>query len=60
MPDERSPVQHALVLHRIDPDQGAVRFYSLAIKLNLCGTMARKQLGPDRHQRAGSCGRVRG
>jgi hypothetical protein len=30
MPDElRSPIKHHLVLHRIDPDQGVARFYSL-------------------------------
>ena len=39
MPDERSPVQHALILRRIEPDQGVARFYSLLIKRDLCGTI---------------------
>jgi hypothetical protein len=29
MPDERSPVQHHLVLHWIDLEDGIARFYSL-------------------------------
>jgi hypothetical protein len=29
MPDERSPIQHALVLRRLDPDQGIARFIDL-------------------------------
>ena len=29
MPDERSPIQHHLVLHRIDPEDGIARFDSL-------------------------------
>jgi predicted DNA-binding WGR domain protein len=37
MPDERSPIQHQLVLHRIDPVQGVRRFYSLAIERDLFG-----------------------
>jgi hypothetical protein len=32
MPDERSPIQHRLVLHRIDREQGGWRFYSLIIE----------------------------
>ena len=32
MRDQRSPIQHALVLHRIDPDRRAARFYSLMIE----------------------------
>jgi hypothetical protein len=32
MPDERSPVQHALVLHRVEPDRGIARFYPLLIE----------------------------
>ena len=40
MPDElRSPVKHHLVLHRIDPQQGIWRFYSLMIERNLFGTI---------------------
>jgi hypothetical protein len=35
--DARSPVQHHLVLHRIDPDQGVWRFYSLMIERDLFG-----------------------
>jgi predicted DNA-binding WGR domain protein len=37
--DERSPVQHHLVLHRIDPGQGIRRFYSLMIERDLFGTV---------------------
>ncbi len=40
MPDElRSPIQHHLVLHRIDPEQGIRRFYSLMIERDLFGTI---------------------
>ncbi len=35
--DERSPVQHHLVLHRRDPEQGVARFYSLMIERDLFG-----------------------
>ena len=37
--DESSPVRHALVLHRIDPDRGMARFYSLLIERDLFGTV---------------------
>jgi predicted DNA-binding WGR domain protein len=37
--DTRSPVQHALVLHRIEPDRGVARFYSLIIERDLFGTI---------------------
>ncbi len=37
MPDTRSPVQHHLVLHRIDPEQSVARFYSLMIERDLFG-----------------------
>jgi predicted DNA-binding WGR domain protein len=37
--DTRSPVQHALVLHRIDPDRGVARFYSLMVERDLFGTI---------------------
>jgi predicted DNA-binding WGR domain protein len=37
--DERSPIQHALVLHWIDPDQRTARFYSLLIERDLFGTI---------------------
>lgn len=39
MPDERSPVQHHLVLHRRDPDRNLARFYSLMIERDLFGTV---------------------
>jgi predicted DNA-binding WGR domain protein len=34
-----SPIQHHLVLHRIDPEQGIRRFYSLMIERDLFGTV---------------------
>ena len=39
MPDERSPIQHALILGRVDPDRGVARFYSLMIERDLFGTI---------------------
>jgi predicted DNA-binding WGR domain protein len=40
LPDElRSPIKHHLVLHRIDPEQGIRRFYSLMIERDLFGTV---------------------
>ena len=40
MPDElRSPIKHHAVLHRIDPEQGIRRFYSLMIEHDLFGTV---------------------
>jgi predicted DNA-binding WGR domain protein len=40
MPDElRSPIKHHLMLHRIGPEQGIRRFYSLMIERNLFGTV---------------------
>jgi predicted DNA-binding WGR domain protein len=40
MPDDlRSPIKHHLVLHRIDPEQGIRRFYSLMIEKDLFGTI---------------------
>jgi predicted DNA-binding WGR domain protein len=40
MPDElRSPIQHHLVLHRIDLEQGIRRFYSLMIERDLFGAV---------------------
>ncbi|ANY84154.1 hypothetical protein BB934_38565 (plasmid) [Microvirga ossetica] len=40
MPDDlRSPIRHHLVLHRIDPEQGIRRFYSLMIERDLFGTI---------------------
>jgi predicted DNA-binding WGR domain protein len=39
MPDDlRSPIKHHLVLHRIDPEQGIRRFYSLIVERDLFGT----------------------
>ncbi len=35
----RSPIKHHLVLHRIHPEQGIWRFYSLTIERNLFGTI---------------------
>jgi hypothetical protein len=37
--DLPSPVKHHLVLHRIDPEQGVRRFYSLMIERDLFGTI---------------------
>jgi predicted DNA-binding WGR domain protein len=37
--DERSPIQHPLVLHRIDPDRRVARFYRLMIERDLFGTV---------------------
>ena len=40
MSDElRSPIKHHLVLHRIDPERGIRRFYSLMIERDLFGTV---------------------
>jgi predicted DNA-binding WGR domain protein len=39
MPDARSPIQHHLVLHRREPEQGVARFYSLMIERDLFGTV---------------------
>jgi predicted DNA-binding WGR domain protein len=40
VPDElRSPIKYHLVLHRIDPEQGIRRFYSLMIERDLFGTV---------------------
>ncbi len=40
LPDElRSPIKHHLVLHRIGPEQGIRRFYSLMIERDLFGTV---------------------
>ena len=37
--DTRSPVQHALVLHKVDPDRRVALFYSLMIERDLFGTV---------------------
>ena len=39
MPDARSPIKSHLVLHRIDPEQGVRRFYSLMIEHDLFGAI---------------------
>jgi predicted DNA-binding WGR domain protein len=40
LPDElRSSIKYHLVLHRIDPEQGIRRFYSLMIERDLFGTV---------------------
>lgn len=39
MPNERSPIQHHLLLHRIDPEQRVRWFYSLMIERDLFGTI---------------------
>jgi predicted DNA-binding WGR domain protein len=40
MPDDlRSPIKHHLVLHRIEPEHGIRRFYSLMIERDLFGTI---------------------
>jgi len=40
VPDElRSPIKHHLVLHRIDPEEGIRRFYSLMIERDLFRTV---------------------
>jgi predicted DNA-binding WGR domain protein len=40
VPDDlRSPICHHLVLHRIDPEQGIRRYYSLMIERDLFGTV---------------------
>jgi len=35
MPNDRSPIQHHLLLHRIDPEQRVRWFYSLMIERDL-------------------------
>jgi predicted DNA-binding WGR domain protein len=39
MPDARSPIQHALVLRRVDPSHRVARFYSLMVERDLFGTI---------------------
>jgi predicted DNA-binding WGR domain protein len=39
MDEERSPIRHYLVLHRINPEQRVARFYSLMIERDLFGTI---------------------
>jgi predicted DNA-binding WGR domain protein len=34
-----STIQRTLVLRRVDPDQGAARFYMLAVERDLSGTL---------------------
>jgi predicted DNA-binding WGR domain protein len=56
VPDElRSPIKHHLVLHRLDPEQGIARFYSLTIERDLFGTIrlvrARGRIGTTGQER---------
>ena len=37
MPDERSPVQHAIAMRRVDPDTNVARFYVLTLERDLFG-----------------------
>jgi predicted DNA-binding WGR domain protein len=37
--DTRSPVQHALALHKVGPDRRVARFYSLMVERDLFGTI---------------------
>ena len=37
MNDERSPIQHTLVLRRVEPEQNVARFYALMIERDLFG-----------------------
>ena len=37
--DSRSPIQYALVLHRIDPDRQVAQFYNLMIEMDLLGAI---------------------
>ena len=39
VPDPLSPIQHVVMLRRIDPEQGMARFYSLMIERDLFGTV---------------------
>jgi predicted DNA-binding WGR domain protein len=39
MPDEHSPIQHHIVLHRIDSERRVRRFYSLMIERDLFGAV---------------------
>jgi predicted DNA-binding WGR domain protein len=55
MPDDlRSPIKHHLVLHRIEPEQGIRRFYSLMIERDLFGTIRLVRhwgrIGTKRHE----------
>ena len=54
MPDESSPVQHAIVMRRVDPDTNVSRFYVLTLERDLFGNVVvTRQWG-----RAGTAGRV--
>jgi predicted DNA-binding WGR domain protein len=39
MPDEQSPIQHALVLRRAEPARQVARFYALLVERDLFGTV---------------------
>ena len=46
MPDDlRSPIQHHLVLHRIDPEQRIWRFHFLVIERDLFGAETCRFIG---------------
>ncbi len=54
MPDERSPVQHAIAMRRVDPETNVARFYVLTLERDLFGNFAvTRQWG-----RVGTTGRV--
>jgi hypothetical protein len=53
--DKPSSIQHHLTLHRISPEQGVRRVYSLMIERDLFGTVRLvRNGGADWHQRAGA------
>ena len=39
MPDPLSPIQHVIMLCRIDPERSMARYYSLMIERDLFGTV---------------------
>jgi predicted DNA-binding WGR domain protein len=39
MDDERSPVRHYVVLHQVDPERRAARYYSLLVEEDLFGNV---------------------
>jgi predicted DNA-binding WGR domain protein len=54
VPDERSPVQHAIAMRRVDPDTNMARFYVLTLEQDLFGNFAvTRQWG-----KVGTAGRV--
>jgi hypothetical protein len=62
MPDEHSPVQHALVLRRVNPNQGIARFYSLMVSATCSTRSGSSAIGAGSAPTAGSlsrCSRLR-